>query len=195
MKLGFILFDTGALHRSYISEELVSENRLKWKNNIKNNQSLVRLADQRTVVGSKEELLGTLTIVGNDNEEYTAELNFIVWSMPGMDIIIGLPNITDFYKDKLVQMISTMEMESGETMQWSHGVGEESEEELNTEIPCSFTEALNFMNSLDSHIGDYLKTYLLPQRDPLDAGIGGPTLRPYTIRVPVQNGGRRQLHP
>ena len=170
INLGFILFDTGALHRSYISEELVSKNRLKWKNNIKNNESLVRLADQRTVIGSKEELSGILTIMGNNHEEFTADLNFIVWSMPGMDIIIGLPDITDFYKEKLVQMISTMKMEPGDTIQWSHGVNEESEEESNTEVPCSFTEALNFMevsyeesvdiyiNSLDSHIGDNLKT-------------------------------------
>jgi len=70
-------------------------------------------------------------------------------------------------------MISTMElvsdMEPGEVMKWSEGIRQEAEEELQTEVPCSFTEALNFMevsyeealkvyeDSLNTHIGDFLK--------------------------------------
>ena len=174
VKLGTVLFDTGALHKSYISQELVNKHRDQWKEYLVPIESLVRLADQRTVLGSKEELKAQLIIFGKEGEEFTAELELVVWSMPGMDVIIGLPDITNHYKDKLVQMLSNMEivseMEPGEINQWSQGIEAESEEELNTETPCSFTAILNFMelpyeeslevykNSLDSHIGEFLKS-------------------------------------
>ena len=93
--------------------------------------------------------------------------------MPGLDLIIGLPDITAHFKEKLIQMISAMDLDTqldtGEVIRWSEGIQAESEEESNTEIPCSFTEALNFMevsyeealkvyeDSLESHIGDFLK--------------------------------------
>ena len=44
-KLEKILFDTGALHRSYISKELVDRNRDKWYDSIVSARSVVRLAD------------------------------------------------------------------------------------------------------------------------------------------------------
>ena len=100
IKLSSILFDTGALHKSYISQELVNRYRDQWRDNLIPNESLVRLADQRTVIGSKEELKAQLTIYGNSSEQFTAELELVVWSMRGMDMIIGLPDITNFYKDK-----------------------------------------------------------------------------------------------
>ena len=37
-------------------------------------------------------------------------MELVVWSMPGMDMIIGLPDITNHFRDKLVQMISNMEL-------------------------------------------------------------------------------------
>ena len=173
LKLGTVLFDTGALHKSYISEELINKYRDQWKDYLTPVESLVRLADQKTVLGSKEELRAQLIIFGINGEEFIAELELVVWSMPGMDVIIGLPDITNYYKDKLVQMISNMEivseMEPGEVSQWSQGIEVESEEELNTEIPCSFRAILNFMevpyeeslevykSSLDNHIGEFLK--------------------------------------
>jgi len=180
IKLSSILFDTGALHKSYISQELVNRYRDQWRDSLIPNESLVRLADQRTVIGSKEELKAQLTIYGNSGEQFTAELELVVWSMPGMDMIIGLPDITNFYKDKLIQMISNMDiisdMKPGDVSQWSQGIDFESEEELNTEVPCSFTEALNFMevsyeealeiynDSLEVHVGDYLKTSIRLRR-------------------------------
>ena len=82
-----------------------------------------------------------------------------------------MPDITEYFKETLVDMSATMAdlettLQPGEVIQWSEGTKLESEEEINTAVPCSFTEALNFMEmsheealrvyeeSLDKHIGD-----------------------------------------
>ena len=173
VRMGAVLFDTGALHKSYVSEELVDRYRRDWGDSLVPVESLVRLADQMTILGSKEELHARVLIEGNEGEQFSADLELVVWSMPGMDMIIGLPDITNHFRDKMVQMISNMElttkMAAGELLRWSEGIQEEAEEELLTEVPCSFTEALNFMevsyeeslqvyeDSLAKHIGDFLK--------------------------------------
>ena len=176
VRLGTILFDTGALHRSYVSEDLVNSNRSKWEDKLTAVKSTVRLADQRTTKESKEELEAEVSVTLSDGSRQTAMLNLVVWNMPGMDMIMGLPDITKFYKDKFVDMLATVseviditDLEPGQVVQWSEGIEIESEEEFNTEEPCSFTAALNFMevsheealkvyeDSLDKHIGDYLK--------------------------------------
>ena len=107
--LGSILFDTGALHRSYVSKELVDRHRSGWDSSLVPVESLVRLADQKTVLGSKEELKAYVTIPGEGDREFTAELDLVVWSMPGMDMIVGLPDITTHFRDKMIQMKTNLE--------------------------------------------------------------------------------------
>ena len=146
VSLSMILFDSGALHRSYINQGLVDSNREHWRNKISKARSAVRLADQRTVKESSEELEAEVTVILEDGEKKTANLNLVVWDMPGLDLIIGLPDITKFFKERFVEMLGlTTEMKPGEVVLWYDGIQEESEEEINTETPCSFTEALNFM--------------------------------------------------
>ena len=146
VRVSMILFDSGALHRSYINKGLVDSNRETWGNKITKARSAVRLADQKTIKESSEELEASLTVTLDDGISQRADLNLVVWDMPGLDLIIGLPDITKFFKDKFVEMLGvTTEMEPGEVILWYDGVQEESEEELLTETPCSFTEALNFM--------------------------------------------------
>ena len=108
VKLDKVLFDTGALHRSYISKELVDYYRTSWESHIVLAESIIRLADQKTVLGSKEELMAKVIIKGEDDKQYTADIDFVVWSMPGMDMIIGLPDITNHFKEKLIQMLSNV---------------------------------------------------------------------------------------
>ena len=174
VRLGTILFDTGALHRSYVSEDLVNSNRGKWGSKLVPVKSVVRLADQKTTKESKEELEAEVEVAASDGSKQQATLVMVVWNMPGVDMIIGLPDISKYFKETLVDMLANVEivsdLEPGEVIQWSEGIRLESEEELNTEVPCSFTEALNFMEvsheealkvyeeSLDKHIGDFLKS-------------------------------------
>ena len=93
---------------------------------------------------------------------------------PGIDLIIGLPDIVQHFRETFFDMLSnvsdSMELEPGQVVEWSNGEQLESEEEVNTEMPCSFTEALNFMevsyeealrvyeDSLDKHIGEMLSS-------------------------------------
>ena len=66
VRLGTILFDTGALHRSYVSEDLVNSNREKWGSKLVTVKSVVRLADQKTTKESKEELEAEVEVAASD---------------------------------------------------------------------------------------------------------------------------------
>ena len=143
-------------------------------------RSVVRLADQRTVKESKEELQADVQVITNEGNKQQAMLSLVVWNMPGVDMIIGLPDISRYFKETLIDMLATVTEETsvqpGEVIHWSEGIRLESEEELNTEVPCAFTEALNFMEvtheealkiyeeSLGKHIGDILKSLLGSKR-------------------------------
>ena len=172
--LNVILFDSGAIHRSYVSEELVNEHREILGSNLSVARSVVRLADQQTTKESKEELEAEIEVNTDNNNTQAAKLNMVVWSMPGIDLIIGLPDIVQYFKETFFDMLTnisdSMELEPGQVVEWSNGEQLESEEEANTEVPCSFTEALNFMEvsyeealkvyeeSLDKHVGEMLSS-------------------------------------
>ena len=174
VKLNTVLFDTGALHRSYISEDLVNSHRKDWGSKLVSAKTVVRLADQKTTKESKEELEADVEVMSGDGSKQQAKLNMVVWNMPGLDLIVGLPDITRHFKDVFISMLASVseetELQPGDIIQWSEGIQWESEEELNTETPCSFTEALNFMEvsyeealkiyheSLDKHIGELLSS-------------------------------------
>ena len=53
------------------------------------------LADQATRIATKEVVRGVLSFVLDDGQlQYQGEVEAIVWNMPGMDFILGLPDIT-----------------------------------------------------------------------------------------------------
>ena len=172
--LNVILFDSGAIHRSYVSEELVNNHRDILGSSLVAVKSVVRLADQKTTKESKEELEAEIEVNADNNNVQTARLNMVVWSMPGMDLIIGLPDIVQHFRETFFDMLTGIsiatELGPGQLVEWANGEQLESEEEANTEIPCSFTEALNFMevsyeealkvyeDSLDKHIGEMLSS-------------------------------------
>ena len=90
-----VLFDTGALHKSYISANLVEKHRDSWKSCIFPHRAVACLADQATRIETKEVVRGVLSFVSDDGKiEYQGEVEAIVWNMPGMDFILGLPDIT-----------------------------------------------------------------------------------------------------
>ena len=115
VRVSMILFDSGALHRSYINKGLVDSNRDIWGNKITEAKSAVRLADQKTIKESSEELEASLTVILDDGIRQTADLNLVVWDMP--------PDITKFFKEKFIEMLGiTTEMEPGEVILWYDGV-------------------------------------------------------------------------
>ena len=76
--------------------------------------------------------------------------------MPGMDFIVGLPDIAKNYVDLLTSMLQSggdvlsgleTDMREGDIRLWSDGEVEESPEELDTPMPVSFEPVLAFMET------------------------------------------------
>jgi len=106
VKIFRVLFDTGALHKSYISAEIVDQHREEWSQFIFPHRAVACLADQTTKVETKEIIRGTLSFVGEDGvTEYHGQVEAIVWTMPGMEFIVGLPDITKNFVDLLTSML------------------------------------------------------------------------------------------
>ena len=153
VKMMNVLLDTGALHKSYISSVLVDNNRESWKDFILPYHSVARLADQKTTVETKEMVRGWLSFVADDGvTEYAGQVEAIVWVMPGMDFIVGLPDIVSNYVDLLVSVLKSenhlnevTDMREGEVRMWSNGEVEVSPEELDTPDPVAFGPVLAFM--------------------------------------------------
>ena len=178
-----VLFDTGALHRSYINSELLDFNRDDWSVNIKPSHSKIRLGDQRTIVESKEEVHGIINFMKSDGEIISSPIILVSHSMPGMDVIVGLPDITKSFVPLVMEMIQPTdninlilsELHSIDELpidciEWSKESSEIGEEEKNTVEPSSFSAYLNYMETtyevalskylsdIDNHIGPLLKS-------------------------------------
>ena len=180
VKLFKVLFDTGALHKSYISANLVEKHRDSWKSCIFPHRAVACLADQATRIETKEVVRGMLSFVSDDGKiEYQGEVEAIVWNMPGMDFILGLPDITRHFVELLTSMlrvnqdeVSSTALETdmlpGDVKLWSNGEVEESPEEIETPMPVAFGPVLAFMetsydearaeyfNMLKDHVGEQL---------------------------------------
>jgi len=173
------LFDTGALHKSYISSDLVDKHREDWSEFIVSHKAVACLADQTTKIETKEAIRGQLTFVSDDGQtEYTGYVEAIVWTMPGMDFIVGLPDIAKHFVDLLTSMLTSAgdsvmsletDMRPGDIKMWSNGEQvEESPEEMETPVPVSFGPVLTFMETsyeeakteyyglLEGHVGELL---------------------------------------
>ena len=176
-----ILFDSGALHKSFISEELVSKYKDSWDSGISKVNRAVRLGDNKTVKSVTEQVRLNLTVLDSELQEHSGDIDAYVWSMPGLDFIVGLPDIISSFKEVFVRMLDCEAVQSlqllqetgllgaieevsdfapGELVQWSVGDEDGSPEEASTEVPCSFTEALNFMEvGHEESIAIYLKSF------------------------------------
>jgi len=179
IKIVNVLFDTGALHKSYISSDLVERNREKWKDCIFPHRAVAGLADQATRIKTNEVIRGVLSFVGYDGiTEYAGEVKAIVWTMPGMEFIVGLPDIAKNYVDLLTAMLRNSDVEvnnvletdmrPGDIRLWSKGKVEEAPEEIETPVPVASGPVLAFMKTsykeattehfqmLEAHVGELL---------------------------------------
>ena len=175
--LNKVLFDSGALQRSYVSKEVVDANQTAWKDAITPFESSVRLADQRTQINTSAKVSGVLSFVGSDLIRYEGNVEAVVWSSPGIDFILGLPDIVNYFlelfaemlKESTVNVNSVCEVIEWDAPVWSNGSAEIAPEELDTPDPCSFSSVLAYMEvpyeqakeeyfaMLPDHIGPALK--------------------------------------
>ena len=97
VKMFDILFDSGALHHSFINSKFVERYRHVWSHAIRPHNTIVKLADQKTLVKTSEVILGELSFVSGGGREFTGQIEPIVWKMQDMDLILGLPDIIKNY--------------------------------------------------------------------------------------------------
>jgi hypothetical protein len=153
--IGKALFDTGALSANYISQELVNRYRASLGSCIRQVRGHVCLGDNETTVEVSETLVATVQFIGRGGILHSAELKFVVFSMPGLDMIIGLKDIVRNFKTLFEEMleevqtnlVSELKFIADSSMETAlPGPEAESQEELLTPDPCSFSGPLHFLN-------------------------------------------------
>ena len=82
--------DTGALHSSYISRDLVDKHRDVWRWKVMYVDGKNRLGCNKTEVSVTENVKIDVLLRAPDQWRVTAIANFCVWDMPGMDMILGV---------------------------------------------------------------------------------------------------------
>jgi len=105
LRLPNVLFDTGAMHGSYISKDLVDRYRKNMASRIRSVSGEVILGDSNTKIKVSERITLPVEFVDWKGNNYSAMIDFCVWSMPGLDAIIGLPDILDHFLVFLVDIL------------------------------------------------------------------------------------------
>ena len=105
--LGRVLMDTGALHSSYISRDLVDKHRDAWRGKVMYVDGKDCLGDNKTKVSVTENVKIDMLLQASDQWRVTAIVNFCVWDMLCMDMILGVPVILDYFLVVLVTVLET----------------------------------------------------------------------------------------
>ena len=101
-----VLMDTGALHSSYISKNLVDKHRDAWRGKVMHVDGRDCLDDDKTEVSVTENVKSDVLLQAPDQRSVTAIVNFCVWDMLGLNMIPGVPVISDYF---LVVLVAVME--------------------------------------------------------------------------------------
>ena len=99
--------DTGALHSSHISRDLVDKHRDAWQGKVMHVDGKNCLGDNKTEVSVTENVKTYLLLRALNHWRVTATVNFCVWDMPGMNMILGVPVNLDYFLVVLVTVLGT----------------------------------------------------------------------------------------
>jgi hypothetical protein len=150
INVAHVLFDSGALHASYVSKKFADQYRNILINNFYPIHSAVKLADNKTVINITEQLVVHICFRDAENIVHSGTVQFMVLETRGYDIIIGLPAILNTFSKLFISMIMnaadslcsiTPELQTP----WEHNLLETAAEDEETPLPTSFTSALHFM--------------------------------------------------
>ena len=161
LKVEDSLFDTGAVHASYMSEDFVDRHRAALEPYRLDVSKKVCLADKVTIIPVNEAYELTISFCDDNGNTYTAEILFWVLPQCNHEFIIGLPAILRHFHDLHKQMLDTaVEKLAPQHLQgvtplsdasstlrypWTYVQDEVAPEDLDTPLPCSFTDALHYM--------------------------------------------------
>ena len=102
-----VLMDTGALHPSYISRDLVYKHRDAWRGKVMYVDGKDCLGGNKTEVSVTENVKIDVLLRAPDQRRVTAIANFCVWDMLGLNMILGVPVILDYFLVVLVIALET----------------------------------------------------------------------------------------
>lgn len=167
------LLDTGALHASYISSNLVNNafgGQLKSSLVLIDKQMHIKLADGVTKAILTHSLPAVISIQDNSGKIYEAEITLLVTEL-GTDIIIGLPDIIQHFAPLLQSLLgdhmvlaasnqtalvdshfpsakNSDEYKNSSTIPpWANSLDVPAPEDVDTPLPCSFPTALHFLST------------------------------------------------
>jgi len=101
-----VLFDTGALHASYISLSFYDKHKEKLHLFLKPHKGCARLADGTTFVNTNHIMTVPISFTGAHEKKHSALVTFTVFPNTGAnDIILGLPAILSHFSELHKEMI------------------------------------------------------------------------------------------
>jgi hypothetical protein len=100
-----VLFDTRALHASYIDKAFVDMRRDKLQNALSKCHAVARSADGTTTVSVDEVCRTTITVIDSKGKKHTATIPLLVLPSSTTDVIVGLPHILAAFGDLFRDMI------------------------------------------------------------------------------------------
>jgi len=160
------LFDSGALHGSYISKELVDEHRCKLSPCIQKVNGTVKLGDNTTTINVDEVLIAVVNFQLDSGEHIRRRIKLVVWPMPGLDMIIGLPHIVRHYMRLFLDMLKEVREKiapgalSVLMNPWSSDTEADAPEDEATPLPCSFTGPLHYLSvSREQALTEYAEMF------------------------------------
>ena len=106
-----VLFDTGATHASYVSEEFVEQNRDILETYIQPHNSVTILGDGKTKCHITEALVVPCTFTDNNKTQYRGTVKFSIYKTYGTHFIIGAPDICTKFRELVIQMIRSSQDE------------------------------------------------------------------------------------
>ena len=166
------LFDTGALHGSYISRKFISLHQDELQHMLQPCHGVIKLADSKTTASIDHVIDLPVLFVGDDYREHCGIVRFYVFETMDNDVIIGLPAIVKYFSPLLKQMIdNAVDMEVNPSLSsqavdaissapqypWTHSIEEDAPEDIATDLPSSFPYALHYMEMTSE---EALKEYL-----------------------------------
>lgn len=138
------LFDSGALHSSYIDKSFIDKHRNALKGRIKKISGATLLADKKTIIKFNETCTLDLRFISSDGLKHYIKETFVIMPSLSTTAIIGLPTIIRKLLFVFVDMLHNFETLNFLCEPWSV---EEKEaiEDIETPLPCAFPEVLHYM--------------------------------------------------
>ncbi len=151
-----VLFDSGAIHSSYVSRQFLDRHRPTLQPHVTRCSGVVKLGDNHTTVQITELVSLDILFAAPQGGVHRAHICFCVLPS-GVDMIVGLPDILSQLCDLHVQMIRTASGQLTHSLHallpdktnllhpWNDAPLEDAPEDVNTPLPCSFSYALHYM--------------------------------------------------